>query len=367
MSRRQQWAWCFAAGSVPAVMVCAGRAWTWVLAGCAAAAVFYFILWLLRRQNGLALTEVYPMAFGAPFGRALLALTAVWQLLALANTVTGAAAAFPEGGADRLAPFALSALAAWAAFRGTKIPARCAAVAAPVLAGLYLVLLLAALPDVKIEWCRTWGGAEAIFETVGAMLLPTAALFLARRNEARSSAPAEVLAIMLLAPAAMAVVTAGCLSPEVVREERLAFYTLTKTISILPVMERFEPVLSAALFLGMFCMAALLADSCAQTASRAAGRRKKKWEVWAVCAAALALSKTVRAMPEAVWSAGAVAFWGLAPILAQVVVGIKKVKKKAKKGLTNAGDFGNIAERSREGSRSDVRLEQNRRKDEKSS
>ena len=195
----------------------------------------------------------------------------------------------------------------------------------------------------------------------------TAALFLARRNEARSSAPAAVLAIMLLAPAAMAVVTAGCLSPEVVREERLAFYTLTKTISILPVMERFEPVLSAALFLGMFCMAALLADSCAQTASRAAGRRKKKWEAWAVCAAALALSKPVRAMPEAVWSAGAVAFWGLAPILAQVVVGIKKVKKKAKKGLTNAGDFGNIAERSREGSRSDVRLEQNRRKDEKSS
>ena len=150
-------------------------------------------------------------------------------------------------------------------------------------------------------------------------------------------------------------------------EERLAFYTLTKTISILPVMERFEPVLSAALFLGMFCMAALLADSCAQTASRAAGKRKKKWEVWAVCAAALALSKPVRAMPEAVWSAGAVAFWGLAPILAQVVVGIKKVKKKAKKGLTNAGDFGNIAERSREGSESDVRLEQNRRKDEKSS
>ena len=98
--------------------------------------------------------------------------------------------------------------------------------------------------------------------------------------------------------------------------------------------------------------------------------RRQVWTVpllWAVCAAALALSKPVRAMPEAVWSAGAVAFWGLAPILAQVVVGIKKVKKKAKKGLTNAGDFGNIAERSREGSESYVRLEQNRRKDEKSS
>ena len=49
------------------------------------------------------------MAFGAPTGRALLALTAAWHLLALSNTVSGAAAAFPEGGAERLAPLALAA------------------------------------------------------------------------------------------------------------------------------------------------------------------------------------------------------------------------------------------------------------------
>ena len=47
-------------------------------------------------------------------------------------------------------------------------------------------------------------------------------------------------------------------------------------------------------------------------------------------------------------------FWGLMPILAQVIVGIKKVGKKAKKELTNGGADGNIAERSREGSTSDA-------------
>ena len=47
-------------------------------------------------------------------------------------------------------------------------------------------------------------------------------------------------------------------------------------------------------------------------------------------------------------------FWGLVPILAQVIVGIKKVEKKAKKELTNGGPDGNIAERSREGSTSDA-------------
>ena len=50
-------------------------------------------------------------------------------------------------------------------------------------------------------------------------------------------------------------------------------------------------------------------------------------------------------------------FWGLVPILAQVIVGIKKVEKKAKKELTNGGADGNIAERSREGSTSDARPE----------
>ena len=50
-------------------------------------------------------------------------------------------------------------------------------------------------------------------------------------------------------------------------------------------------------------------------------------------------------------------FWGLMPILAQVIVDIKKVGKKAKKELTNGGADGNIAERSCEGSTSDARPE----------
>ena len=37
---RQLHAWSFAAATVPAVMTCAGIAWPWVLAGCAAAAAF---------------------------------------------------------------------------------------------------------------------------------------------------------------------------------------------------------------------------------------------------------------------------------------------------------------------------------------
>ena len=54
---------------------------------------------------------------------------------------------------------------------------------------------------------------------------------------------------------------------------------------------------------------------------------------------------------------GTAVFWGLMPILAQVIVDIKKVGKKAKKELTNGGADGNIAERSCEGSTSDAHPE----------
>ena len=101
---RQLHAWSFAAATVPAVMTCAGIAWPWVLAGCAAAAVFYFLLGLLRRRTGMSLAESYTAAFGNFIGRLLLGLTAVWTLLALARTASGAAAAFPEGDGAGMAP-----------------------------------------------------------------------------------------------------------------------------------------------------------------------------------------------------------------------------------------------------------------------
>ena len=146
MTARQRRAWSFAAATVPAVMVCAANAWQWVLFGCAAAALLHLYMYLARRRHGLCLTESYAAAFGAPLGRALLGLTALWTLLALAGAAGGASAAFPDGEEGRLAPAAVLLLAGLACRYGAGIPARCAAVAAPVLAGLYLILILAAAP-----------------------------------------------------------------------------------------------------------------------------------------------------------------------------------------------------------------------------
>lgn len=331
ISARQRGAWSLAASSVPAVMVCAGRPWTQVLLGSMLAAVMAVVLGTLCKKNGLGLCESYRAAFGGLAGRVLLLLTALWTLMTLANTAPGATAAFPGGETDLLAPVVLLLLAALAVRKGVDAAARCAAVAAPVLAGLYLLLLAAALPGLKTSWCVPWQDSEAALDAGASMLLPCAALFLTEWAGEETHTPGLLWIVLL--PAAMALTAAGNLSPAVTREEALPFYTLTKSLRLLSVMERFEPVLSAALYLGLFCMAALLCAACEKTLVAALGFGRAEWLPFALCAAGYGLSFAARGLPQAVWSAGATVFWGGIPVLAQLVVAIKKVRKKAKKGV----------------------------------
>lgn len=332
ITARQRGAWGLAASSVPAVMVCAGRPWAQVLAGCVLVALTAAVLGALGRSSGLGLCESYRAAFGGGAGRVLLVLTAAWTLLTLANTAPGAAAAFPDAEADTLAPVVLLVLAAFAGRKGAETAARCAAVAAPVLAGLYLLLLAAAVPGLRAAWCRPWSDPAAVLDAGASMLLPCAALFAAERAEGTAR-----LGWLVLLPAAMALVTAGNLSAAVTREEALPFYTLTKSLRLLSVMERFEPIVSAALYLGLFCMASLLCAVCEKTACAALGPHRAQWLPFAVCAAAYGLSFAVRGLPQVVWNVGAAVFWGVIPVLAQLVVAIKKVREKAKKGVDKRG------------------------------
>ena len=99
-------------------------------------------------------------------------------------------------------------------------------------------------------------GIEAA-RMLAVIVLPTAALFLREGEDGKGKRAWWLLGVMAAGPAAMALAASGRLSPQVVQAEKLPFYMLTKSLSILSVMERFEPVLSVALLIGMFCMAAL--------------------------------------------------------------------------------------------------------------
>lgn len=66
--------------------------------------------------------------------------------------------------------------------------------------------------------------------------------------------------------AAAALCAAGTLSPRVAGEEAFAVYTMAKSVSVFGVMERLEPVVSAALTAGGFCLLSVLCLANAKTA-----------------------------------------------------------------------------------------------------
>lgn len=330
LTRRQQLAWCFGALGVPAMLLCASAAWQWVLLAGALAALYYIIVWRLWVRAGQKPLPVLARdAFGG-VGRGILIAAALWTLTALGDTARRSAAAFPESREGLLCGVVLLILCAASGTRGVRASARAAAVLAPVLAVIHAVLLLTALGQVKLTWCAPWGEASQLFTLFPALLLPSAALCLPRTPDG-GRLPWAMLAVLALAPAAFAVVTSGCLSPQVAQADALPFYTLAKSLSLLSVMERLEPLASAVLYLSFFALAALLTQSCA--ALFCGGLRRSdapRWLAPGICALALAFGWLACPLPGWLSGGGAAVFWGALPLLTLLVVAVKKDRKKQK-------------------------------------
>ena len=328
MTRRQQLCWAFCAASVPAVMICAGLGWTRVLAGSAAAACVYAALLLPGKQAGRYAENLIRL-FG-PVGKTLLWLTALWTVLAAGRALSVAQRAFPEDQTHLLCAISLTALSAFAAWKGRRTGARCMGLFAMGLGALYFLLTLAALGSVRQSWCAPWGGRGDTLTAFCAMLTPSAALLLPPEKE-DGRFPLGALALLTFCPAGAALLTSGCLSPQVAQSEQIAFYTLAKSLSILSVVQRAEPIVSAALYLGLFSLVTFLTQAGASAAAQAVGEKEKRGFCLAANALAFALSFAVGRLPEAFWAGGTSIFWGLLPLVTQFVGGAKKYCKKTKK------------------------------------
>ena len=312
-----------AAMSVPAVALCAGIGWQWALLGGAISAALY-LMQGRARQNGLALRDAVNEAFGTAGGTMIMVLAAIWNLFALAWLTQRADGAFPEAKDSVAVGLILLALAAFAAWKGEDVAARCAGVIALVLAGLYALLLLAAIGDVRPEWLRPWGGWRRALLPMACLLLPCAAWYLGTEKDENGAK--GHWGLLLLAPALAAAATAGCLSPRLAAMEEAPFYEMVKGLSLFTVVERFEPLASTALALGYFCAMPLLL--CAARACF--GGKREPWQLAAMAALAGACSFCAQHVPTAVFTAGAAIFWGLLPLLIPLVVDRKKGGKKSK-------------------------------------
>ena len=325
LTPRQMRAWSLCALSVPAAMALPGSGWLWVLGGSVLACVFTVCLQVMQRRSGLCMREAFDQAFGTGGGRVAAAAELLWLLFA----ASGAAAASQIAFEDDLGPF-LSAipllLAALAGQKGRLAVGRVCGALALCLAGLYAIITAASLRHVQAAWCRPEGVPADAALALCLCLAPACLAFIAAKEEMPRNSIGTA-AVSALLPAVPAFLTAACLSPELARQEPLPFLTLTKSLSVMSVMQRFELLLSVAQLLGLFALLTMLACAAGKMAAAVRGKRIGENESGMLCLLAFGGSFFAYAVPMWVWAVGAAVFWGLVPILTQVIVNIKKSEK----------------------------------------
>lgn len=322
ITARQARAWMLGTLSAPAAMALAGLGWTWVLLGGALAAIVLHAM--CRAACGFP--EAFTLAFGRTGGAVIGVLTLLWLLAAAAGTASAVRIAF-ETDPGPAAPAVLLLLAALACGKGSRRAAAVGGILTPVLALLYSIIVLTSLRHLQPDWCRPWGSAADAGLSVCVCLSPACILFAAEPERGSRRAGWSCAALAALAPAALALITAGCLSPELAGASELPIYTLTKSLSVLSVMERFEPLLSVSLMLGLFLLLQGIVCAAGNLTQPTGGAKQTDRGTAAFCLLAFAGSLGADRVPVVCWAIGAATFWGILPVLTLVIVGIKKIKK----------------------------------------
>ena len=176
--------------------------------------------------------------------------------------------------------------------------------------------------QVRAAWLAPQKGRVPL-AAMTAALSPMAVLYV--RGGARRTGGWLAAGIGLCAAAALC--AAGTLSPRVAGEEAFAVYTMAKSVSVFGVMERLEPVVSAALTAGGFCLLSVLCLANAKTA-RAIGWKRRTGIGNFLLGCTGYLAGTV--LPEGVQAVAAAICWGMVPLVTLWVASVKKLQKNQK-------------------------------------
>ncbi len=314
---RQRWAWLTAGLTAPAAAMTAGISWLWVLPGSLAAILYYMYLEGHLRPVGLAEVLRHRLGLWA------CVLTFGWTVAVMGRVAVLADTAFPNVDGFPALGWALLALAAWGSRKGPAACARCCGILCLLLGGLYAVIVGFSLPQLHLRWLRPQGTAEEGLWALGAFLLPAAVWYAPCRE---GKLPRGMWLALPAASALLSAVTAGVLSPELTKALPLPFYTLTQWVSIFGVIERIEPLLSAALTMGVFSLLSALACSCGAL-TKAAGLGDLGGP--ASCLLAAGAMFLAGGLPLAVLTLGSLLVWLALPLGAVLLDG--------KKQSTNSG------------------------------
>lgn len=148
--------------------------------------------------------------------------------------------------------------------------------------------------------------------------LPMLLLYMYKGSKRKKAAWA--VAGLILAVGA-AVVTAIMDAPD--------FYTGAKSVNLFGTMERWEPLVGVGMTLGGFCFMAML-FAVNESIWKKLWNQKKKFPVEILLGVCAGVILTGRNGADQFWSLGTTVCWGLFPILTQLVVSEKKIKKYQK-------------------------------------
>lgn len=295
MRTKQLSALTFCAATVPAIMILPQAGWLW--AGLAATG------------SAVALCFAQRHSYSAPVLRKAMF---AWNLLVLGAATRLLCNAFANGSA--LLGLLLLLLASYAAAKGRNVLLRVGGVCMFLLIIVYSVLLGFSLPELpsgqlapKTE-LLTWS-------VLPAALTPLLALQLRKENE-------TVHPFWLLGFVVFTVLTA-------LVSGKFDFYSAMKSVSVMDVMQRLEPLVSVALTIGGFC---LLGTICAANETLIAQLypQKKNFAMplnFIIGGVGLWLSSL---LGSTFFAVGTAIFWGGLPLLAQLLEKSKKFKKNQK-------------------------------------
>ena len=313
-SSRQLGALGFCAFSVPAVLLLPQVGWLW--ATLAAGAVAGLLLWALYLQgrNPLPLAQT---AAQWKKGKVLLFLALLWNLLLLGAAAKALSEIFPDGKNTPLVGLLLLLLAAYAAKH--RRGARVAAILFFFLLGLYGLLFGFSLTELRTAYLTP--ERQVSPARLSAALAPLCLLSLCRGK-------GKGAGIWCMAGVALAFIasfmTDWILSPAVATRQDFALYEAAKSVSIFGVIGRLEPLVSAAVSLGGFCLLYLICAANGEILQALFFEKKTENFLlnFFVGAAGIWLCGYV----SAPWIAlGTAIFWGLLPLGTLLVGSRKKV------------------------------------------
>ena len=314
IGQRQRWAWLAAGTSAVAAVKLCGLGWLWVLLGGLAACVYY--LYIEKRLAGDGLADRFSQVFGFT-GKVLSVFTLFWVVLVMGWCACLADAAFPMVDGFPGLGWVLLGLAAWGCRRGPMACAGCAGVVCLFLLALYGAVAVFSVSNVEWAYLKPTAEPMQALDALGLFLLP-ACVWCVPIRERKGKGLFSFL-LLPVGAAALSALCAGVLSPELAAELPVPVYDLAQSVSIFGAVERIEPLLSAAMTMGAFCLLSAEASACQALADQIGPWR---WSGSVCCLAAAGTMYLANVVPERLFVWGNLIFFLFLPI-----VGISVRKK----------------------------------------